>query len=332
MAARFNGDIGVNPDCLTGVSWYNGLDNNEDPASEFDLLTVVMHEMAHGLGFLTPASSSTGEFFGADFGVGLPDAYLVNMFDLDLDQSWEQLSAAERLVSQVNTNRLVWTGEQVTTRAQYQLDPRFSVFVQAPSPIEDSYEAQAATFGPQIPLNGGFSGNLKNARDDVAPVADGCEPITNNVRNRIALIDRGTCTFTLKAANAQEAGAKGVIIVNNGPGLPPMGGDDPTITILSVGVSQADGELFQSVANFVPPDPPTQVRIRYDYDFLAGTTEGYVRLYAPSPVAPGSSRSHFDTSASPNLLMEPFINDDLASAVWLDLTVRVLRDIGWRLL
>ena len=38
MIARFNGDIGVNPNCLTGTTWYNGLDNN-NPASEIDLLS-----------------------------------------------------------------------------------------------------------------------------------------------------------------------------------------------------------------------------------------------------------------------------------------------------
>ena len=282
-----------------------------------------MHEMAHGLGFITLSRDSTGAYF-----FGLPDSYLVNMYDLDFDRSWEQLSNAERLASQVNTHRLVWTGPEVTTRSQFQLEPRFSVIVQPPAPIEGSYEAQPAAFGPQIPLNGGFTGNIKNARDEVGVETDGCEPITNNVRNRVAIIDRGGCEFTQKVANAQAADASAVIIVNDGPGLPPMGGDDPTITIPSVGVSQADGELFKP---FAVADPLTQVKFRYDNDFLAGTTGGFVRLYAPNPVDPGSSKSHFDTSATPNLLMEPFINDDLVPATWLDLTVRALKDIGWKL-
>ncbi|MGB5164606.1 MAG: hypothetical protein WBN61_05055, partial [Woeseiaceae bacterium] len=39
MVARFNGDIGVNPDCLTGQSWYNGFDHQNDVVREIDLLS-----------------------------------------------------------------------------------------------------------------------------------------------------------------------------------------------------------------------------------------------------------------------------------------------------
>jgi hypothetical protein len=50
-------------------------------------------------------------------------------------------------------------------------------------------------------------------------------------------------------------------------------------------------------------------------------------LYAPNPVEPGSSISHWDTSAHPNLLMEPNLSSDLQHNV--DLTLPLLRDIGW---
>ena len=56
-----------------------------------------------------------------------------------------------------------------------------------------------------------------------------------------------------------------------------------------------------------------------------------MRLYAPATVALGSSISHFDTVASPNLLMEPFINADLRSTRNLDLTPALMQDIGWQL-
>ena len=56
-----------------------------------------------------------------------------------------------------------------------------------------------------------------------------------------------------------------------------------------------------------------------------------VRMFAPNPVDAGSSVSHFDRTASPNLLMEPNINRDLEHSVSfpLDLTLPLLRDIGW---
>ena len=56
-----------------------------------------------------------------------------------------------------------------------------------------------------------------------------------------------------------------------------------------------------------------------------------VRMYAPNPFEPGSSVSHFDKSASPNLLMEPNITSNLNHTVAppSDLTSLLLKDIGW---
>jgi hypothetical protein len=56
-----------------------------------------------------------------------------------------------------------------------------------------------------------------------------------------------------------------------------------------------------------------------------------VQLWAPNPVQPGSSVSHWDTIAFPNLLMEPFINPGLTQLVGppRDLTLPLLIDIGW---
>lgn len=54
---------------------------------------------------------------------------------------------------------------------------------------------------------------------------------------------------------------------------------------------------------------------------------GMLRMYAPNPVEPGSSVSHFDTSAtSPNLLMEPALQDEFNAT---DMTVPLFQDIGW---
>lgn len=69
-----------------------------------------------------------------------------------------------------------------------------------------------------------------------------------SVKGKIALIYRGGCNFTVKVKNAQNAGAVGVIVINNVPGDPiPMGGGpDNTITTPAVMVSDVDGALFAS--------------------------------------------------------------------------------------
>lgn len=105
---------------------------------------------------------------------------------------------------------------------------------------------QGASFGP-----GQFSlqAQAVNFVDTAAPLADGCTAAATpaNIAGKIAVIDRGTCTFTVKAKNAQDAGAKGVIIVNNSAaGLPGMGGTDATVTIPAVGISQAEGNAIKA--------------------------------------------------------------------------------------
>ena len=55
------------------------------------------------------------------------------------------------------------------------------------------------------------------------------------------------------------------------------------------------------------------------------------KLFTPNPRQPGSSVNHFDTAATPNLLMEPAINNDLTHNVDVpnDLTTKALADLGW---
>jgi len=78
-----------------------------------------------------------------------------------------------------------------------------------------------------------------------------CGSIQNAVSlvGKIALVDRGgsSCPFTLKVKNAQNAGAIGVIVVSNVAGAPTvMSGNDTTITIPAVMVSQADGNTIKA--------------------------------------------------------------------------------------
>ncbi|MCZ8073491.1 MAG: peptidase, partial [Paucibacter sp.] len=58
---------------------------------------------------------------------------------------------------------------------------------------------------------------------------------------------------------------------------------------------------------------------------------GRLLMFAPNPYQGGSSVSHFDTSATRNLLMEPAISADLTQSplVPQDLTFKLLQDIGW---
>ncbi len=320
IIANFNGAVGQ-PDCLAGSSWYYGLDNAA-PAGQIDFLDTFMHEVSHGLGFQNFASESTG-----NTPESLPDVYMANTKDLTNGGIWNTFSPADIVASSVRTGKVVWTGRRVTANAPLVLGPYQGI--RLTGNINREIAFGTASFGA-VPGAGNFSGQVVLGTDGVAPaggtISDGCEQITAPVAGKIALVDRGLCGFVVKAKNAQNAGAVAVIIANTlGRAEFGMAGTDPTITIPAIGISNADGDAIKAQL------PTVSAEYFFDATRRAGAAEGLVRLYAPAIVEPGSSISHFDTAAVPNLLMEPFINGDLRSARNLDLTAALMQDIGWRI-
>lgn len=77
-----------------------------------------------------------------------------------------------------------------------------------------------ADFGP---IQFDTSGDVVLYDDATDTATDGCEPAVNAaaLAGKIALIDRGTCTFSQKVGNANAAGAIAVLIANNATGLTP---------------------------------------------------------------------------------------------------------------
>ncbi len=127
-----------------------------------------------------------------------------------------------------------------------------------------------------------------------------------------------TCGFAVKARNATNAGATAVIIYNNAanvnsapPGMADDGINGVFVTIPTVSLTRADGlSIVSQLGGGVTASIGVNLAVRAGADTL-----GRARLYAPFPVAPGSSISHYDTVASRNLLMEPAINGDLTHNV-----------------
>jgi hypothetical protein len=78
--------------------------------------------------------------------------------------------------------------------------------------------------------------------------SDGCEAITSNVAGSIAIVDRGNCDFTVKAKNAQLAGAVGVLVANLTDSLIVLGGTDATVTIPALCVGVTSGTALKAAA------------------------------------------------------------------------------------
>ena len=337
IVAFFNSNLGL-PGCLEGSGFYLGLDSNNPPNLD-NLLSTVLHEFGHGLGFLTLTDETTGAYFA-----GFPTIYDHFAFDNTLNKLWTQMTAQERQQSAMNPRQLVWSGERVKSNADNVLDNAREVFLitRQQSRVLDVGPAQ---FGPQVDLRHPIGETIGQVVDQPSGLGLACTPLSSSnikaVKGNIALIDRGACAFTVKVKNAQDAGAKAVLIVDNTPALPPqeLAGFDPTIKIPSARISQADGvAIKQAIAasgvgsggriSFFRPSA-----IFYENVFrLAGADyHRRVMLFTPRPIQPGSSVSHWDTQARPDLLMEPFSTFPavLSVAPPKDLSRPFMRDIGW---
>jgi hypothetical protein len=251
------------------------------------------------------------------------------------------MTSAERAASAINPLKLAWIGPQGVAGAVATLSSVPSLRVDTPVPgIPGFYDYNTASFGP-LPTNPGAFGILSVIPDATNPL--GCNAFdaatANAVRGKVVLIDRGVCGFAVKTKNAQNAGAFGVIIVNNVAGAAPgLGGSDPTITIPTVSVSLAQGTVLkQAVLDAVKYGTRARAgsvvaNFAFDTSRKAGADAlGRPLLYTPNPLISGSSVSHWDVSAFPNLLMEPNINSDLTTSLVppLDLTLPLLKDLGW---
>ncbi len=126
-----------------------------------------------------------------------------------------------------------------------------SVLVGKALNVETGSEAVAGTSLMSIPAGfapaaNGLSGELALAEPVEACDAD---PLTNGAElaGKIALIARGSCAFTEKFINAQNAGATGVIVYTYDGATPfAMGGSDPAVAIPGSMVSFDDGQALSS--------------------------------------------------------------------------------------
>lgn len=125
------------------------------------------------------------------------------------------------------------------------------IVVHSPSSIAGTYNAKPAGFGPSITIP--ITSELVLINDGTGTTSDACQTLLNpsSLVGKIAVIDRGSCTFVDKVLSAQNAGALAVIVINNTSGLLAMGGNgnQGAVTIPSEMISQADGIILKNSLN-----------------------------------------------------------------------------------
>ena len=163
----------------------------------------------------------------------------------------------------------------------------------SPASLAGKYYAPEGSFTAQLADFGVVTGRVVSAKP-----SDACDPLRNatNLAGNIALIDRGTCLFVEKIRKVQEAGAIGVIMVNNVEGDPiVMGGEAMDIVIPGVMISQADGALIRTRLSQNPVARldgtltllRTQILDNLSSDSSRGPV-GLAKLLKPELAAPGS--------------------------------------------
>lgn len=344
IRTQFNVNLG-NSGCLTGSPFYLGTDGNFGNGVNF--VETLLHELGHGLGFSVLSVQTSSGFRINAAGTayvsngGLPSIWEQFMFDNTAGKTWLNMTSAERKASAINPLGLAWIGPNVVAGAgMLAATPILSIASPAPGQ-SGSYAYGTASFGPAV-TSGSSLGALATIKADTVN-GQGCVAFdaadTAAVTGKVAVIDRGTCGFAVKAKNAQNAGAVGVIIANNAAGAAPgLGGTDASVVIPTISVSQADGVKLRSAITastaYGARGRPglASAALSTDPSRRAGADAlGRPLLYTPNPLVSGSSVSHWDVSATPNLLMEPNISPDLGLVLVppKDLTKPLMKDLGW---
>lgn len=133
IVAVFNRGLDDDPSCFEDVTWWYGIDAPAPPRT-VALYPVILHEIAHGLGFSTLVDPATGER-----AAGFDDAYMVHLEDHSSRLLWFEMSDAERVESAVDTGDLHWIGRNAIARRGPLTDgvhPSGHLLMYAPDPLE----------------------------------------------------------------------------------------------------------------------------------------------------------------------------------------------------
>ena len=313
--AMFNG--GLSQCSMNLQNWYYGLDAMA--GDDIDLLSVVLHEFGHGLGFASVLDPADGVAPS-----GLLDVFAANVYDNGTNTAWTDMTDGQRAASAQNARHLVWAGQNVARQMPQVLAMGSPTLGATPALSALSGHVTEGEFGP-YPVVKPVSAVLK-----VGKVVAPCT-MSGSLTNAVALFAATTlCPPVQIAAMAQQAGAVGALFED------PVGTDPPFAV-----------SVLPSVQNYGPVKIPVASVSTHDFDALSaagGTTTlalgavadqrvgadpmGRTDLFASAPVLGASTLSHWDPLARPDLLMEPQIASKAPHDQRMELAA--FRDIGWK--
>jgi MYXO-CTERM domain-containing protein/uncharacterized repeat protein (TIGR01451 family) len=314
---NINGDLGTTK-CDFPAGWYFGLDT-DIPASQISLLTTLLHEFGHGVGYSSLVNPQTGQTNGP-FAI-----FDYHIFDVQAGMPWTGDSSATRKALITTPSSVAFDGEAVRTDI-----PTYLGF---PPDLVTTFHATSTQLNF---AQGEFSGPLVGTGPLVqADPLDACTDLINAaaISGNFALIERSfadagvVCTFLSKAERAADAGAIGVIIFDYlGEGLIEMAGT-PALSIPATFISSLDGTTLEDelAQGSGPVTAAFGIGTQRSNTDPSGTR---VLLYTPTMLSPGSSLIHWNSNSYPHTLMLEFANQD-DIRLNMDFTPDVMSDLGW---
>ena len=198
--------------------------------------------------------------------------------------------------------------------------------VTKPLAIADNFTFQAPSAWGANLQSTYAAGELVLVNDGTAGDSLGCNTLVNSaaLNGKIAVVYRGSCEFGTKALNAQNAGAIGVIVINNATGTMDMGAgaNGAQVDIPVAMISNTDGAILKTQL-----DNGTVVRailgtkkdwintVSVDaFTFTSGDDQGYGDHFTQGPIEMTIGQTH-DISFIPGFQTQPY---EVYFRAWVD--------------
>jgi MYXO-CTERM domain-containing protein len=315
IEAFFNGSVD-DSSCLGPTRWYYGLDGNP-PEDGVDFLSVVLHELGHGLGFTSLIDFQSGQFLAGD-----PDVFSSMIYDTITGERWPDLSSSERGDSITRPRSLAWDGPAVTNAAPSVLAPGSPVVTATPDVDGFSGAINESDFGS--------TALQQSAEGRLVEVTNSCD-VPNDLEGAVVLIRFTGC---LGIDDAEDAGAVAALVSTGTTASPPGDfnlGNVPGVSIPTLHISDGDAQALSDAldAGLI------SIALSASSSLVGADSSGRVLLNATDPIQQGSSVAHWDAltrrtegldAFNRDLLMEPSSG---TAGPGVDLTVHLLSDLGW---
>jgi hypothetical protein len=309
------------PECLTGnAGWWYGT-GTDVPADRLPFITTVFGHFAEALGF-SPMYTDQGEHI-----LGDPTHWDYTLMVPERGYTFYTMIEAEREEAMVRDTDIVWIGAVANKRSLELLSRPAAVIVNSPANMVASHTAvRADGIGPSVRVSP-VTAPLMRVDDGVSgpdsgTPGDGCElPFAGSFAGKIALLDRGGCTFAIKASNAQAAGAVGVVVVNNNGAWTTTMGGTSAVGIPMLGIDQAPGDALKSAVD----SPGVNVTLGVATSGpRTATFDGCILMNAPDP---GDFSWNLANGAWPAPVVSEFIQHRVVDDP--GIVLAMLQDIGW---